>query len=66
MEIKMIFQQLLEELDTPEIREKSGNINQMSKESATVKVVEVINDCIEGNNYKFCLKDGIIYCYNGK
>lgn len=65
MEIKMIFQQLLKELDTPEIREKSGNINQMSKESATVKVVEVINGCIDSNNYKFCLKDGIIYCYNG-
>ena len=44
MEIKKIFRQLLKELDTPEIREKSGNINQMSKESATVKVVEVIND----------------------
>lgn len=55
MEIKMIFQQLLEELDTPEIREKSGNINQMSKESATVKVVEVINGCIDSNNYRFCL-----------
>ena len=65
MEIKMIFQQLLKELDTPEIREKSGNINQMSKESATVKVVEVINGCIDSNNYRFCLKDGIIYCYNG-
>ncbi len=65
MEIKMIFRQLLKELDTPEIREKSGNINQMSKESATVKVVEVINGCIDSNNYKFCLKDGIIYCYNG-
>lgn len=65
MEIKMIFQQLLKELDTPGIREKSGNINQMSKESATVKVVEVINGCIDSNNYKFCLKDGIIYCYNG-
>ncbi len=65
MEIKMIFQQLLKELDTPGIREKSGNINQMSKESATVKVVEVINGCIDSNNYRFCLKDGIIYCYNG-
>ena len=65
MEIKMIFRQLLKELDTPEIREKSGNINQMSKESATVNVVEVINGCIDSNNYKFCLKDGIIYCYNG-
>ena len=65
MEIKMIFRQLLKELDTPEMREKSGNINQMSKDEATVKVVEVINDCINRNNYKFCLKDGIIYCFNG-
>lgn len=65
MDAKEIFSQIVKELNSPEIREKSGNINQMSKESATVKVVEVINGCIDSNNYKFCLKDGIIYCYNG-
>ena len=65
MDAKEIFSQIVKELNSPEIREKSGNINQMSKESATVKVVEVINGCIDSNNYKFCLKDDIIYCYNG-
>ena len=65
MDAKEIFSQIVKELNSPEIREKSGNINQMSKESATVKVVEVINDCIDSNNYKFCLKDGVIYCFNG-
>ena len=66
MATEKIFRQLLQELATPEIRGVVGNINKMEAPVATVKVVEVINAVIECNNYKLCLKDGIIYCYNGR
>lgn len=66
MATEKIFRQLLQELATPEIRGVVGNINKMEAPVATVKVVEVINAVIECNNYSLCLKDGIIYCYNGR
>lgn len=66
MATEKIFRQLLQELATPEIRGVVGNINKMEAPVATVKVVEVINAVIECNNYKLCLKDGIIYCFNGR
>lgn len=65
MEIENLLMQILKEIETPEIREVAGDINQMKGDVATIKVVEVINAVAEYNSYSFCVKDGIIYCFNG-